>query len=254
MNALFQHIKGCFEGLIENALFPRERRMVWIEEAGIRGMSSENVRFVINEVVRTIPDCTWVPPSGMFFVEVGSYQGCSLLSAVYKNYPPFRNFSFLAIDDFSEFGDNQRILEENIKKHTVDNCTIQFIRGDYKTVIPEYFKLFKVESCECIDDTFLKTVDVYLYDGNHSYQEQLTGLNIIKPYLSDKCVIIVDDAAWHDPHRANMDWLKENPDFETMFISHYTPEEWVRASEDEKIAMVNHPTWWNGIRLFSRGF
>jgi len=250
MSKLFEHITSCFGKPIQNELYPKDTRVSWIADVGINGMSSENVRWVINEIVRYVSGFSLVSEIKTFFVEVGSYQGCSLLAAVHKNQPPYGNCSFLAIDDFSEFGDNQKILEENIKKYTVDNGTVQFLRGDYKTVIPEYFKMF-------YDDTgkvLLKTVDVYLYDGNHSYQEQLTGLNIIRPYLSPKCVIIVDDAAWPDPHRANMDWLKENPDFNSILISHYTPEEWEAANEEEKIAMVNHPTWWNGLRLFSRGF
>ncbi len=245
---LFEEIKKCFPEPIENALFPHDRRMKWIEENGIEGLSSENIRFVINEVVRLVHQEQMGDYNNYIgkYLEVGSYRGCSFISALLGNED---RMDFFTIDNGSEFGDNNEILNSNIQKYVFDatididyvSHVVNVIRGDYRTEIPQRFLLGP-----CID--------VYLYDGSHDYQNQLDGLNIIKPYLTARCVIIVDDAAWPEPHRANMDWHKENLDFQTCFISHYTPEEWEAASQADKEQLVNNEYWWNGLRLFYRGF
>ena len=96
-------------------LFPKERRMKVIKERRVDGMSSENIRFLINELVRLFA------PKGVYF-EVGIYRGCSLLSAALFN-PKTR---CIGIDDFSQFDNyaiefndrrkNEQVLRKNLRR------------------------------------------------------------------------------------------------------------------------------------------
>lgn len=181
---------------INNTKFPKDRRMKIIEDNNIIGMSSENIRFLINELVKKYAKT---------YLEVGTYQGCSLISAALYN-PHVR---CIGIDNFSKFNKNKHgkwtcsssdVIQKNIEKMDLSN--VEFIQGDYKT---ELLKLFEKEK-------ELK-IDVYLYDGLHDYQSQIDGLNIIKPYLSESCIILVDDLEFSGVKKANIEWFEKKQRF-----------------------------------------
>jgi cephalosporin hydroxylase len=179
---------------VEKDPHPLNRRMKCLRDNGVRGMSTENIRFLIHELVA-------VYAKGGTYFEVGVYCGCSLLSAVL-----FNDVYGLGVDNFSQFNRN------------TTNKDIAF----------KNIKAFNQEwKCEIIDANFEKdfrsvirnlkdSVDVYFYDGNHSYESQLNGLTCMLPYLSDKCIIIVDDTNWENVYRANSDFIGKNEDFKTL--------------------------------------
>jgi len=193
---------------------PKDRRMAVVEQLGIKGMSTENVRYVINELVKQYAKT---------YLEVGSYQGSTVISAALFN-PDVR---CIAIDNFSEFdehGVNKSTLLQNIKNAGVSN--IELYDNDYEIAIADLFE----------KEPDLK-VDVYFYDGNHTYEHQLNGLNLIKEHLSDKCIVFVDDCNWSHVQKANLDWLSENEGFQIANI----------------FTTGNAPTWWNGLTIMYRG-
>jgi predicted O-methyltransferase YrrM len=203
---------------ISNCLYPLDRRMSILKDKyNIDGMSTENIRLVINELVKIFAK------NGLY-VEVGTYQGCSLLSAALFN----PSTICYGIDNFSQFDHdniNKDILIKNIEISEVKN--VRFYEGDYSEVIPAKFSE--------------KSIDVYFYDGEHSYDSQISGLNIIKPYLKDTGIIIVDDASWPEPRKANNDWLKDNPEYSILELS-------IKNYDIEK--NCNNPYWWNGLSIF----
>jgi hypothetical protein len=199
-------------------LHPIDRRMDVLREKNVAGMSSENVRLLINEIVRAFAkDGT--------YLEVGSLQGCSLLSAALFN----ESTRCIGIDDFSEFnkyGVNEEMLRENLSKFN-EPRNIGFYRGNYKK---EMIKIFSREPN-------LK-IDVYFYDGSHAYEEQMKGLIEMLPHLAKKCIIIVDDINWEQVEKANKDFLKKQKDFKSIL----------------KIKTKGNYSkdWWNGIEIIAR--
>ena len=198
---------------------PLDRRMRVLEERGVEGMSTENIRFLMNELVRRFA-------TGGTYLEVGTYKGCSLLSAALFN-PSAR---CIGIDNFCMFStglSSRTAFKQNLEKFG-NLKNVEFREGDYR---------------ECIRELFLKEpglkVNVYYYDGKHSYANQLEGLRIMKPFLAQKCIIFIDDVNLYRVRRANMDFLKENPDFRSVFK--------VRTRG-------NHSNdWWNGFEVITRG-
>ena len=67
---------------------------------------------------------------GESFVEVGSYQGASLIGAMVGN----DDGDFVAIDNFAMSGSSRKALEENIARFALDQPTI--IEGDAFQVVP----------------------------------------------------------------------------------------------------------------------
>jgi hypothetical protein len=197
--------------------FPRDRSMKIIDDKQIQGMSSENVRFLINKLAQTYAK------DGVY-LEVGIWRGCSLISAALFN-PTTR---CIGIDNFSLFNEdnnNENILKTNLKKFD-ELKNVEFYNLDYR---------------EALNLIFAKEPDLkvgtYFYDGPHAYEDQLNGLNMVVPHLASKCAIIVDDINRKWIEQANQDFLAKNPTFCSAL----------------KIKKANYPSnWWNGIEVMIR--
>ena len=208
--------------------FPNnDSRMMVLEDKEVFGMSTENIRFLINELVRFIG-------KGVY-LEVGMLYGCSLLSAALFN-PGVR---CIGIDNFSQWGGNEEILQKNLLKFG-NPKNIEYYIMDYREGISYIFS----------KEPQLK-VDIYYYDGDHSYANQIEGLDVIHPHLKSKCIILVDDIDWKFVSDANRVWLKKHPDFSSFKISSM-------KNLDEKLTEKDIPhrerPWWNGFEVITRGF
>jgi hypothetical protein len=210
-------------------LSPKDRKMNILEEKDVRGMSTENIRFLLNEIIRRFAKKS-------VYLEVGIFRGCSLLSAALFN-PSTR---CIGIDNFSEFNydsdgwrpsdnlNNEEKFKNNLAKFP-NAKNIEWYDGDYGEIIKILFN----------KEPNLK-IKIYFYDGEHSYKNQLEGLKIILPHLSKRSIIVVDDLNWQQVEKANKDFIKENPDFKSV-IKIKTKD---NCSKD----------WWNGIEIIARGF
>ena len=202
-------------------LLPKDRRMKILKDNQIKGMSSENIRFFTNEIVKKFA-------RGGIYLEVGMYRGCSLLSAALFN-PTTR---CIGIDNFSSSdpeNKNKDILKNNLHKFG-NPKNIEYYLMDYKQAIENIF--FREPNLK---------IDVYYYDGSHSYKDQLNGLRIMLPHLSEKCVVLIDDVNRKGPEQANQDFIRKNSDFESVFK--------VKTKSDNSHQKYN---WWNGFEIITR--
>lgn len=199
--------------------YPIDRRMRVLNDKQIAGMCSENIGFMINEIVKRFA-------KGGAYLEVGSYMGYSLSSAALYN-PSTR---CVGIDNFSTHdpkNENEKILKENLKKlGLLEN--VEFHNRDYM----QAFELIRGKEPD------LK-IAVYYYDGDHLYEEQIKGLSLALPFLSERCVIIVDDLNYDSVEDANRDFISKNPDFKSVFKI--------------KTKGLTTLAWWNGLEIITRG-
>lgn len=200
-------------------LYPKNRKMQILKEKGVVSMTSENTMFLINEIVRKFA-------AGGVYLEIGIFQGASLLSAALSN----KTTRCIGIDDFSKLNpdnDNENILKQNLMK---------FGR-------PENIEYYNMEYKECIKYLFHKEpnlkVNVYLYDAEHSFENQLNALYMMLPYLAEKCVILIDNANWEAPPRANKYFLKNHRDFKSAFK--------IQTKGDKSLR------WGGGLEVITRG-
>jgi protein O-GlcNAc transferase len=203
-----------------NDLYPKDKRMAVLREKNVQGMGSENTRFLINEIVKRFA-------KNGIYLEVGTLCGNSLLSAALFN----GSTRCIGIDNFSQYdtdGRNKRSLRDNLGKFS-DPKNIEFYDQDYREAVSGIFS----------KEPALK-INVYYYDGEHSYESQVEGLSIVLPYLADKCIILVDDINMGSVDRANKYFLRKNPDFKTAFK--------VRTKDNSS------EDWWNGFEVITRGF
>ena len=82
-------------------------------------------------------------------------------------------------------------------------------------------------------------IGFYFYDGDHSHENQLKRLNAAEPFFSDNCIVLIDDTNLDAPRQATFDFLDAcDNNYEVLL--------------DQKTAVDEHPTFWNGIILLQR--
>jgi hypothetical protein len=174
-------------------------------------MSTFVIGAVINHAVREMgPEDS--------FVNVGVWNGFTLLCGMADN--PDRRC--VGIDNFSQFGGPREEFLERF--HSRASEQHRFYDMDYR----DYFR-----------QEHSGKIGVYIYDGEHSYRNQLEGLRIAEPHLSEDAIIIVDDTNWEMPRRATLDFMDES-------TLHY------RVLFDEETCFPGHPTYWNGLMVLRR--
>jgi predicted O-methyltransferase YrrM len=173
----------------------------------VPGLAKPNNLALLNVAARCLDD-------GVSYLEVGSYHGTSLISAMVGN-----EGSFVALDNWS-LGDGSRgQLEANLAGFGLDATLIE---GD----------AFETLRSAALDGI---AIGVYYYDNGHEYEQQLDGMRLIEPYLASPSLVIVDDTDWERVERAVDDYRAAQP----------------RATEIYRVDGKDrgHPEWWEGMRV-----
>ncbi|MDN3517823.1 class I SAM-dependent methyltransferase [Aquisalimonas lutea] len=172
---------------------------------------------------------------GGAYLEVGVFQGLTLVSvaAAAPAVPVY------GIDNFAQFdpdGENEALVQRRAADNAAENARV--INADYE------------DALEVLTDHIgQRRVGVYFVDGPHDYRSQLMCLELIRPYLSERAIIVVDDSNYRHVRQANRDFLAVNPEYK-LFYEAYTrchPKN-ADASELEKMRRG----WWNGVNMLVR--
>lgn len=170
-------------------------------------MSTPRVYAILNAVVSSTTG---------IYVEVGTYQGGSLISALLGN-----DRQALGVDSFGEFTatNNLQTTVGNLEKFQVADRVQMHNMGfkEFFSKVPASFQ-----------------IDAYYYDGEHNYDGQLAGMEAAWPYLRPGSAVIVDDLIYPEvTHAVN------------QFIANHA-----RNLKFNFIMMPNEstdPVWWNGV-------
>lgn len=166
------------------------------------------------------------------YLEVGVFQGLTLISAA----KVCNDAQVYGIDNFTQFDPdhrNQGVIEKRIKANKLNN--VHLINMDYEDALEGIRKF--------IGD---KKIGTYFVDGPHDYRSQLICLQLVKPYLSDLAVIVVDDCNYRHIRLSNRDFLVANPEFKMIFEA-YTKCHPVNMTKKEKEKA--RKDWWNGVNV-----
>lgn len=157
----------------------------------LNGMFSPKVRRLLNQICG-------LSGFGASYLEVGSWRGSTVISATYGN-----QIASTCIDDFSQFNSANRFcvnpliysLDKQMQDMLVPECapkqelmnriqqfapSIKFIEGDFH--LPSTLSQISENS-----------IDIYLYDGEYSYQNQYDGIKCLFPHMKDSFILCVDD-------------------------------------------------------------
>jgi hypothetical protein len=152
-------------------------------------------------------------PEGAAFVNVGVWHGFTFLAGLVGNAAQ----RCIGVDNFSEFGGPKDAFLSRFERWK--SASHEFHEMDYAL----YFA-----------NRHAGPIGVYLYDGEHSYANQLRGFEVAERFFTNDCIVLVDDTNEEDPRRATYDFIAARPGKYRVVL-------------DVRTAANGHPTWWNGI-------
>jgi len=189
----------------------KELKQQLSEVCRIEKMSTFAIGAIINKTVAEMPE-------DQVYVNVGLWKGFSFLAGLVNN--PLKKC--IGIDNFSEFKGTKDGFMVNFEKFKSDRH--EFCEMDY---------------CDYFRGLHKDKIAFYFYDGEHSYENQLKGLQVAEPFLSKGCRILVDDTNDDQARGATLDFIQQSShDYQLIF--------------DQETACNGHPTFWNGIMLFQK--
>jgi hypothetical protein len=166
-------------------------------------------------------------------LEIGCYKGSSSCSFLYKN-----KSNMVFMDNFHDF-----LLNELHNKVDSKEPIQEFLQNIYKYKGYNNIDFFN-EDCFKININKLGIFNIYLYDGDHSYESQYNALKYYINNMDDVFIFIVDD--WNDEpvRRGTFDAIRDlnlknvwNHEIRLTYDNKHTPPD------------IAHQTWWNGVYI-----
>ncbi len=211
-----QNLPDCYEHWQQDTIHPKAPKFQQVRDL-IQGMTTANVMQLLNWAVACLEP-------GELYCEVGTYQGTTLIGAL-LDHPDCMAY---AVDNFSEF-DSDGTCFANLMQNLDDfglTEQVYFCNQDFQQFWLELQALGTADK-----------IGVYFYDGAHDYRSTLMGLLLAKPLLSDRALIVIDDANWGTVQQAYWDFLSVTPEAR-LELALATP-------------VARFPTFWNGIHMLS---
>ena len=169
----------------------------------ISGMSSPKIRHFLNNLMEF---------SDVNYMEIGLHHGSTFISSLYKN------------DLKNPIG-----IDIKVQKELLDNCkTFNLCNHEIIEQDCWNFNLAHIQN----------KINVFLYDGDHTYETQYKALQYYYPVLDDVFVFLVDDWTFRTEQdyyveRGTRDSIRDL-NLETLF-------------EEVKMSVGNDASnWWNG--------
>jgi hypothetical protein len=143
-------------------------------ETSVPGISSPRVDKLLNELGKISTS----------YLEVGCLGGRTFSSVLSGN-----TLTAYAVDNWKE-----GVVSENNEHH------ITVTKEDFvSNILPHKGEnLIKVFNCDFINvnKTDISGVDLFLYDGDHSYESTKLAVEYFASTFADECILVFDDANW----------------------------------------------------------
>jgi hypothetical protein len=176
----------------------------------MKGMSGKQTRHLYNNICNK---------DGITYLEVGTYTGSSLISSIYKN-----NITAYAVENWSEF--------EGPKE--------EFISNVQKLLSNEPYILIEKDFHQVTEEDVTKKIDIFMYDGMHTYDCQYESIKYFYPFYADTFIILVDD--WFFP-------IVSEPTLKALGELDITIHHKLEIVTQEEFG-DGKETFWNGFGLF----
>ena len=201
---------------VKHALNNAENKISKISQEikSMEGMTGEKTRHFYNNLL-SCDDAR--------YLEIGTWKGSSVCSAMYGN-----DADVICVDNWLLFNGPKDEFINNLNKFKGDNRA-SFVEKD----------------CFEIDISKLPKINIYMYDGDHKYEDQYKALTHFYECLDNIFIFVVDD--WnHDPVReGTRDAIRD------LKLNILYEKEIFVPLDKSKSSMWEQPiareTWWNGM-------
>ena len=199
-------------------------------EDGLTGLSGMKTVGLLQRLVGLFAD-----DRTACYLEIGVHQGLTLVSVALEA-PRTRCFG---IDNFATLdseGQNLGVVHERLDRFGVRNASL--LNMDFEEALERL-------------DVHLEghRLALYFVDGPHDYRSQMVALLQAKGRLSERAVIVIDDANYPDVRMATRDFLLGHADFRLAFEA-YTSAHPANMSSEERAS--SEDGWLNGVHVLVR--
>lgn len=207
---LIAHVKQAIEKASAHAS--------WIDASilDLNGFSTGVQRRLVNNLVH-------LPKADPVYLECGLWKGSSFCAAI-NNSPTLHAYG---VEDFSQpFAQNnvKEELEANVERYKSGARSVTVFNAD----------CFKLDL-----DKIDRPVDVFYFDGEHSYESQFNALRYYLYAMADLFVFMVDDFQWVPVSTGTRDSLESLKDSVTV------EQEWILSD-----GVPDGPNYHNGVAVF----
>lgn len=170
------------------------------------------------------------------YLEIGSWKGSTLCAATFSN-----DIEALAIDDFSQFatttfGRDNRHPRDAVAQNLALNRAFSKPRFDAAIIDGDCFKR---------DPATLGAFDLYLYDGEHTFDAHYKAFTHFAPALQDTFITVVDDYRFLPEDGTHQATEKAFADLGWTNV-----KTWFLYDElDGSMEAKQLDGWWNGLRV-----
>lgn len=179
-----------------------------------------------------------IPKMSTFAIGAMINKGVEQMSAdeAFVNVGVWHGFTFLS----GMIGNSQK------KCIGVDNFSRKKLKGA-REGFPKRFDKYKSSNHHFCEMDFAQyfaqvhsgPIGFYVYDGKHTYENQLKGLRLAEPFFSPGSLILIDDSNLGIVRQATLDFLSASPCRYRMIL-------------DKTTYCNRHPTFWNGIIVLQK--
>lgn len=162
----------------------------------LQGNTNPNVLQLLNHAVNFLEN-------DEVYCEVGPVQGVTLAAAL-LNHP---HCVAWAIDDFATSENPEIAFEELVAQLDQYGLAEQVLLHN-QTVINFFYELRSLEITE--------KIGIYYYRGPFDYRSQLLGLSIVKDFLADQALIIIDNNNHSSVQQAIWDFILLQPQCQSL--------------------------------------
>ena len=209
MTDLIEHLLESFENAQE------EKSKISDEILEMEGYSGSRTRHFYNNLLSM---------EGAKYLEVGTWKGSTICAAMCGN-----EADVICIDNWSQFpgpsGESiKEVFEANFTRWKGKNRAT-FIEGD----------------CFDLNKDLISKRNIYLYDGEHSYESHYKALTYYIDCMEDEFIFICDDWTWDVVRLATTDAMRDLK-LKVLYQNEIRYEREKVVSKPYAEAM-----WWNGI-------
>ncbi|MBI2568940.1 MAG: class I SAM-dependent methyltransferase [Candidatus Schekmanbacteria bacterium] len=165
-------------------------------------------------------------PENEAYLEVGTFQGKSLISAMLGN--PLR--PAFACDNFTQFeGNTFATAQGHLERYGLLD-KIQFYNCDFRDIYTPA--------------SLPVPVGLYFYDAGHDYQSQYLAIKLVERYLADEALVIVDDWRFAPDSQSR---AKEA----TIAAAEESTHDWELLLDLPARFNGDRAMWWNGVGVLA---
>ncbi len=184
-----QQLPNLYENWGQNSVNPKSEQFRQVL-AQVQGMTTVNILQLLNFAVACME-------ANEVYCEVGTSQGATLIGALLEH----ERMAY-AVDEPT--GENLAILTYNLAKFGLE---------EQVGVCTQNFEQFFSDLREIDTDD---KIGVYFYNGSHDYRSQLLGLLLVRPFLSNQALIVVNNSNWGTVQQSVWDFIATTPECQVL--------------------------------------